>query len=642
MGCLCGIPEMRAESLGAMKDKGIKYGAFLALLALWTSLVYANALGNPFHYDDFHSIVNNTHLRSLAAVPSFFIDPAAFSARPESAMYRPLLLSSFALNYAISAYATWSYHLVSLLLHLGCIVLLAAIARRLLGPTFGAWLAVALFAVHPINSECLNYISSRSEILAAFFFLLAFWLYLQEDLNATRRLFLVGLAYACALLSKSITIVFPAVILAFDMLDGRRLRHGIRAYAALGCIGLLYVFGIWRFLARAAVGEPVRTYSEQFWTQVKALVFYLKMLLWPSGQNIDHQFLISNTLFDPIAAAAFFFVLSLVFFCWYHRLRHPRLLLFLLWFLLVLAPSSVLPLNVLVNEHRLYLPGAAFFMAVGYAFDRLLPSVGRSRWIGVGVAVAVVVGLSAATIKRNEVWASPLSLWSSAAAAAPLMARPFIYLGEAYEQAGQKTDAVVAYEHALTRDPDFAPLHLRLGKVLLDLGARERALSILVRGTELEKDSGEMWSARAEAHRENAQWQESLAAYQQAIALSPDDSALHNNLGNTYQVLEQPQQALIHHLRALELNPADAPTLVNLGNAYTMLGRATDALAVYGRAVELAGEYAGAWLSFARALEEAGQITRALDAYGRAGQLNPSYREYAQVRIEQLRETARE
>jgi tetratricopeptide (TPR) repeat protein len=629
------------EVLGA-EQKRIPYWTGVISACLLACLVYFNALENPFHYDDFHSIVDNENIRSIGAIPSFFVTPSAFSSQPENAMYRPLLLSSFALNYAISGYSPWSYHVVSLALHCVCIVLLAAIAQRAMGKTWGMWLAVVLFAIHPINSECINYISSRSEILAALFFLLGFWAYLKTEWDVNWRLILICIAYICALMSKSIAIVLPVVMATFDLAHGRSIRGQARAYMAMGLIGGLYIVGIWRFLARAAVGDPVRPFSEQFWTQVKAQVFYIKMLLWPSGQNVDHQFLISDTLFDPIVAAALLLLVSLAVMVWLYRRRFPLPLAFFLWFFIVIAPSSLIPLNVLVNEHRLYLPSAAFFMAVGFGYDRLAPVLGRRQWLSGLIAVAVVAGLSLATVQRNKVWASSLSLWRSAATAAPLMARPSIYMGDAYEHIGQIKQAVDAYEHALSRDPNFPPLHLRLGRMLLQAGESDRALALLARGTELDPENGSMWGARAEAHGEKEQWQESLVAYMRAVTLEPEDDVLHNNLGNTYQMLGLPDKALDHHLRALQLNPIDPRTLVNMGNAYRMLGQFEQALAAYSRAVRSSPDYAGAWLSYASALELTGAREKAVEAYERAGQLDPSYRQYVAKRIKNLQEVRRD
>lgn len=625
-------------AMGRMDWAATSAGRGWALLCILTCAVYANAIDNPFHYDDFHSIVENERLRSLAEVPSFFTDPTAFSAEPQNAMYRPLLLASFALNYALSGYETWSYHLLSLLLHLGCVGLVAAIGRVLLGPSRGAWWAACLFAIHPINSESLNYISSRSEIMAALFFLLAFWIYLQTHWRVERWVACIALAYACALLGKSIAIVLPAVLLAHAWLVGAR-RSGLPAlFAALAGVALAYLAVVWKFLARATVGEPVRSYDEQVWTQVKALVFYIKMVLWPSGQSIDHQFLISDTPLDPIAALALLFVLSLTLLAWRYRHGHPAPTFFLAWFLFVLAPSSLVPLNVLVNEHRLYLPGVALFYALGYALNRLVQCWSSQRSAIEAAALVIAVGMAAATVQRNAVWASPLALWQSAAERAPLMARPHMYWGGALEERGQFAGAIRAYEHALRRDPGFAPLHRRLGAAYMEVDQTERAIALFERGVALDPTDGPMWLGLGEALRMGGRWQESLSAYQRAVNLMPDDSGAHNNLGNTYQVLERPEQALEHHLRARALAPNDAQTQVNLGNAYAMLGKSTEALEAYSKAVDIDPQYGGAWLNMASALERAGQTRDALSAYERARVLTADKGPYLQAKIAALRE----
>ena len=126
----------------------------LAVLAL---LAYHNSFDNSFHFDDSHSIVDNPHIRSLANIPRFFVDPAAFSVMPQGAMYRPLLLVSYALNYAVSGYEIASYHVVNFLLHVVNAGLVYLLGLRLLGCRRSALMGAALFAVHPVLSEPVNY-----------------------------------------------------------------------------------------------------------------------------------------------------------------------------------------------------------------------------------------------------------------------------------------------------------------------------------------------------------------------------------------------------------------------------------------------------------------------------------------------------
>ena len=608
-------------------------------LAFITCLVYANALENPFHYDDFHSIVHNERLRSLSAVPQFFTDATAFSSEAENAMYRPLLLATFAANYAISQYQTWSYHLLSLVLHLACVGLVAAIGLRLLGQTLGAWWAAFLFAIHPINTEPLNYISSRSELLSGLFFLLAFWVYLRAGQKGRVPWGWAMGAYALALLSKSIAIVLPAVVVVHAALFGSPYRRETkRLVAGLALIGAAYIVGVWQFLARATIDQPVRGYDEQIWTQVKALVFYVKMLLWPSGQSIDHQFLVSDSLFDPIAAPAFALLLSLLFVALRFRREHPILAFSYAWFLLVLAPSSVVPLNVLVNEHRLYIPGLGVYWILGYGLNLLCIRWDRYRSRLSVIALLIALVLCWVTVQRNAVWASSLTLWESAAKGAPMMARPYVFWAEALEQAGRPGEAIRSYEHALRRDPSFTVLYQRLGAVYLDSGRIDRALQILTEGVSVDSTDGTLWSTLAEVLRAQGRWEESLSAYRRAAELLPEDGAVLNNLGNTYQVLNQPQSALRYHLMADQLTPSDAPTQVNLGNAYAMLGREREALQAFRRAVELEPAYGGGWLSLGGALERGNRIEEAIRAYEQAALADPNNRPFVRERVLLLRE----
>lgn len=603
------------------------------LVGLLTLAVYANSLDNPFHYDDQHSIVDNPHLRDLGRVPSYFVDPTAFSADPDNAMYRPLLLATFACNYAISGYEVWSYHLLALGLHLTCALLVGNISKQLLGDQWAGWFAAALFALHPIHTEPVNYISSRSEILAACFFLLAFNFYIGQG---RRRLLSVGLAFAAGLLSKSTAVTLPVVLIAYELIVRRRLPLGDKGlFATLAGIGSLYMLMVWSLLAKATVGAPVRPYDQQLWTQVKAMVFYLQLLVWPAPQSVDHQFLLSDSFFDPIAASATCMLVSLVGLALYHRHRHPIPLLALAWFFITLAPSSLVPLNVLVNEHRLYLPAAALALVVAYTGLRLRRKAG-GRWVGgLGLAILVVGGW--ATVKRNEVWQHEYTLWGDAAAKAPLMARPFIYLGDAYLRDGRVAEAVAAFTHVVRRDPSFMLAYVQLGKLYQQQGQDALAVDILQRGLTVDRTDPDLWATLAESYRLQQDWPQSLNAYEQAVMLAPGDAGLRNNLGNIYQVFGRGEDALEQHQQALALIPADAETLLNLGNAQLMLEQFTAAIASYKQALAVREDYAGAWFNLGYVYAQLADIDRALAAYDRAVALDPGYAAQVSARRQALR-----
>ena len=613
------------------------------LVLLLPALVYANSLGNPFHYDDYHSIVDNVHIRSLANLPTFFVDPGTFSSEPQNAMYRPLLLASYAVNYAISGQEVWSYHLLGLTMHMASAYLVMLIGIQLLSHRTGAVVAALIFAVHPVNSESINYISSRSELAAGFCILLAVWGFLRWP--PTPRLPLAGWlvvtgGFAAGLLSKSVTVVLPGILLAYEVIVERRRRPADwRLYGVLAVVAAVYLSIVGRFLHKAVAGDPVRPHAEQFFSQIKGMVLYLKLMLWPSGLNVDHQFQLSDSAiapFDAAAASAGLFCLSVLYLHWFHRRTHPVLGFLFCVAILVLLPTSLVPLNVLVNEHRLYVPTAAFALVLAYAGSRIAAgNRALYRPAMAAVAACIVLALGASTMARNRVWASEYSLWSDAAAKAPLMARPHYYLGEALATKGEAEGAIGSFERAIERDPSFGSAYGRFGELLLEQGQPRAALRWLARGTAVEPANPALWSLLGECHRALALgevgnssvsfWNEGLTAFRRALELAPEDDGLYNNVGIILQHLGRPSEALAHHSRALALNPKDARTHVNIGAAHWEIGNLELAATALAMAVEIDADNAMAWNNLGTVQERLGQNALAATAFARAASLDPAY-----------------
>ena len=411
------------------------------------ALVYAGSLDNAFQYDDIHSIVENPHIRSLGTIPAFFYQPELFSADPRNAMYRPLVLVGYALNHALSGDSVWSYHLLNLAIHLGTSALLYALVCQLGGNWVQALLAGLLFALHPLASEPVNYISSRSESLCAFFFLLAFLAYVR---GGSRWLGLSIAAFVGALLAKSVAIALPPVLLLYEFLCGRTAFSWQcigRYQGSFWVVSAVYLVGVRGALSSAVATHPVRSLAVQCLTQIKAQVFYLKLLCMPQGLSVEHQFSLAGGLDGTVLATLLCLgtVGALLF------LREAKGMLFwVAWAGLTLLPSSAVPLNVLVNEHRLYLPAAAFAVLVGRMLAALVEERGN---LGRVLMAAWLVTYGSLAWQRTQVWQSPESLWQDALRQGPHMPRPHLYVGDLLEQAGRHEEALREYTLARTVYP---------------------------------------------------------------------------------------------------------------------------------------------------------------------------------------------
>lgn len=555
---------------------------FLVAGILGTTL-YAGGRVNPFQYDDRHSIQYNPHIRSLANIPTFFTDLHTFSSDSRGTMFRPLVLISYALNYALDGQAVQGYHWGNLALHvLGATLLFAWLRRSV--DWQAAWVAGLVFLLHPTHAELINYLSSRSDLMVSCWYLGAVLLAAQGRWGGTCA------AYAGGLLSKEVAITLP--LLAGLHCGWLQVKARWRPFVALGLIGAGYLalISLNRFLPGSVAKAP-RGWSEQVLTQLKAYVYYLWLFFMPVRLSVEHQFFVSSGL----DASVVFSALLLASLCWL-ALRQLRQVPAYgwAWFVLTLAPASLVPLNILVSERRMYLASAGLCMAAAWLWQGA--AAGRRTWL---VAALLGVLLTAMSVVRNQVWASEVGLWEDAVAKGPEMFRARANLALAYKHEGRDEEALVQLRKALQLKPDYADAWAELGNLLYDRGDTQGAEE----------------------------------AYQQALKYSPSLEGVHYNLGNLAQGRGEWAAAIAHYQDALRCNPDYAEARNNMGQAFEAQGRRAEALAEYREALVLNPELAQAWYNLAAFLERDGATQEAGAAYRRCRALllaDPEYQENAQ------------
>jgi protein O-mannosyl-transferase len=464
----------------------------LAIAAV-AALVYLNAFGHQFVLDDIRLIHDDQRIRSLANVPHLFAS-SYWDLQGAQALYRPLVLATYAVNYAMHGLSAYGYTATNVGLHVAVSVLLFALVRAIGGSLFAAAAAGIVFAVHPVHTEAVTAISGRPELLAALFFLAAILLHHMARRGGPRAIVFRAGSLACfgsALLAKESAITLLLVVPAMDALvPGRRqnretvkgVSRVLTDYVPLLAVALAYLAVRRAVLGSITIDEgviapldnplvPVRTMPlgermgatpvEAIRTAFAVIAEYARLLAWPARLSPDYsynQIPLVTSARDPrfiagvVLAAA---CVGAVVVLWRRR---PIGAFGLAWFVLTFSIVSnlVMRIGTVCAERLMYLPSAGLCIAVAIAAERIATAPARRR-ITYGVLAASIVLASARTWMRNRDWQNEATLWTAAIGAAPHSARVQseygrVLLNQAQDaaQAGDIAEAERLYAEART------------------------------------------------------------------------------------------------------------------------------------------------------------------------------------------------
>ncbi len=430
-------------------------GALLLMSAI--ALAYIGSIGASFQFDDWNVIVRDTRVHSLAAwwhsLPGI----------------RAGLKLSYAVNYELGA-GPAGFRILNLAIHAANAVLVFALLRSRSAPA--ALIAAAVFALAPVQTEAVTYISGRSSSLSALFCLVALLSWQQ----AGRRplLHVLGVAcYAIALTVKETAIVLPLAIVLWHSTQSSDHpvpanrwrtpeRRALVAYSVVACAALAAAFLSSTYTHLFLTSVQTRSVVDNLALQARAWGFLLLELFRLSALTADPtpRDLPGDTAIGTILWSLFWLALAAV--AWIRRRENPEGAFAILWFYLWLLPTnSLLPRLDVANDRQLYLAliGPAWLLA------QTVVRVGRDApRSAVTTAVALAVQLAAATTSRNHVYQTEVTFWQAVLDQSPGNARAANNLGIAYALACRDAQASDSFRRAIASDPeDFrAKINLRL------------------------------------------------------------------------------------------------------------------------------------------------------------------------------------
>lgn len=564
-----------APGQGAAARAGVPWWAIAAtaLFLLFAAFeVYEPALNGPLIFDDPYLPY---------ASPDFTNQPVSVVLKNQ----RPLLMLGFWLQVKAFGMNPYSLHLLNLIFHVVTSLLVWLIVRRLAAfAGQDGWkremIAVfcgAVFLLHPIQTECAAYIASRSETQSVMFLYaaFAFFLYCGPPLPSFTRAFVVLMLFAPAVLTKEHAAVFPAVLLLADYywnpgfsLQGIRRNWRLYLPMLLSAIAALgFVWNVLRMADTAGFSVKGVSWYQYLFTQFRVIWVYLRMFLFPSGQNVDWDYPISHSLFEPLTLLGFLALAASAGAAFYYRRRYPLASFGFFAFLFLLAPtSSIVPIKDALAERRLYLPMVGLLCIVA---DLLWRWKAPSR-VMAGMMVAVLAVFSYAAWNRNHLWADPIALWQDSVNKSPRNARGHFQLGFANYQANNCSQAVTQYEAASKLSP-VEPRLLVDWALALDCADQPgEALSKLLEAARVQP-TAHVWSLIGMVHGKNGHRAEAMEAVNKAIAIDPGYDMSYVYRGNLYSLDGDNRRAVADYRAALALNSSNEAAREGLRGALARL-----------------------------------------------------------------------
>ena len=530
-----------------------KKAVAISILLVALLAAYSNSFHSGFQLDDIHQVVKNPSIRNISA--NFFYDPHTATYQTGFEGYRPITMASFAFSYLTSGLDTDGFHLFNFAVHLLNTILIYIIFVLIFresgeeGHGLRALFPAAAFALHPIQTGTVTYISGRAVLLASFFSLAAIYFFIKARSSGRVIIFsiLSGAMFLLGLLSKEMAVCTPFIALSYDTIfqkfKNKNSLQRIFPYLPLLIVLFSYLAARHFILGNMVPGTSVGA-RDYLFSEGRAFLLYLRLSFFPFDQNADYNFPIIHYLNSYFLISAIILILF-IYIIITLRKNNPAAAFFCAWFLVALAPeSSLVPILDIAQEYRLYLASAGLFGAIAAAILNVRSPI--IRWSAVPFFIILLL-LGVLTFNRNFVWADQYSFWSDVVHKTPDSPRAHAGLGFALMQAGNYDAALSEFRMTLRKYPlypDRGSIHNNIGFCLV----------------------------------QKADLPGAIKEFKEAIRLEPNNVEGYANLGDAFLRAGMYSEALETLLKGKTVNSRFAFGLCRLSDAYAALGLFKDEL----------------------------------------------------------------
>ncbi|MDA8413679.1 MAG: tetratricopeptide repeat protein [Desulfobacteraceae bacterium] len=528
----------------------------MALLIILAAVVFGRIIGYDFqvNWDDNWFILYNDSIRgfSLEHLKTAFSSYIVGS-------YVPLLTLSFMLDHALWGYNPGGFHATSILIHTVNALLIYRLFYRLYADRLLCLVGSALFLIHPVQVESVAWLSDRKTLLAMMFFLLGWEGYCRYRSATAGKArwwaYAASLAFfALALLSKSIAVIMPGVLLLFDFCfyhGERRVRllDKIPYVAVAGGIAAVTMIG---FSTPEGGSVPYHggTFLATFFSMLPVFCRYLGMLVWPANLSAVYTPTIHHSLDGTVAAAALLLGVLLIVSVLLYR-RERRLGFWVLFSVVAIFPvSQLIPILTMMADRYLYFPmvGVSALAGSGAVWlrDRIGASLHKALY---GLLLLPFVALSIASFQRAAVWHDSLTLWSDAVAKEPNSDKAWEVLAGVYSAAGNTIAARRCYERGFRLNPLNTEILQGLGDLYTEADELDNGYDLLNKLLTIKPTYVTGWASLGNNYMKRGNYDEAEKAYLHAHDLQPEAMQVVALLGDLERVRGHLDQSRAYYLQ---------------------------------------------------------------------------------------------
>jgi tetratricopeptide (TPR) repeat protein len=626
--------------------------AICLILAIITFIVYTPVLRSNFiSFDDGDYVYENNHI-TIGPTPQNIL--WAFT-NTHADNYHPLTSMSLMLDSVLYGSKHAGFHLTNLLFHIANTILLFLVLGRLTGRLWPSAFVAALFALHPLHVESVAWVSERKDVLSTLFWMLTLLTYIRYTEKPSAGRFVLALSFfALGLLSKSMLVTLPLILLVLDYWPLNRLNSKTVIYEKIPFILLSVIFSVITFQVQWQIGlaKPLQSYPLG-WRIENALVsyvIYIEKMFVPTNLAIFYPHPQGGIPLWQIIAAVSVLVFITCLALWQLKQR-SYIAAGWLWFLITLIPViGIIQVGLQAYADRYtYIPYIGLFIIIAWGVADLSARLPYRKVIISFTAVVVLLSLGVQSRLQASYWHDSIMLYQHAIAVTKDNWWAHRFLANALIEKGQTSEGIAQYKKSLKIDPQNATTQNELAMALLDIGDVNQAIEMYQKMLPpLPKDLDGLVGINPEIIKRNdikviidlyteaninlasaylrrGDVNEAAIRLREVLRINPDSITAHRNLGDIFLQKGQIEDAQEQYMAVLRIQPAYLEEFKKFADTLLMDNKFEQAAGIYVMLIPFQPNDIGTYTQLGIAFAEQNKLDEAYACFNKVLSIRPGF-----------------